>query len=283
MIIVGADGSRAALEAAGWAAREAVLRGTALTVLHALPRWVVDTADGRYADVAAWMRRNGLDLLATAEDRALREHTGLKVEAALAPGDPRTALIRAARDAELLVVGGHGVGGVRGLLVGSVAFGVAGHAPCDVAVVHELPSLPRAEIVAGVDGSPQAHRVLESAFAEAELRGAVLRTVRAWAWPHVSGFEPADAEDERHQLLDLKQTIAGHRERHPDVVVVAEVIHGHPVAVLREAAQGADLLVVGSHGHGTFAGMLLGSVSQALVQQAPCPLIVVRRETVEQS
>ncbi|WP_345564655.1 universal stress protein [Nonomuraea rosea] len=134
-----------------------------------------------------------------------------------------------------------------------------------------------------MDGSPQAQYVLESAFAEAELRGAVLRTVRAWAWPHAGGFEPADAEGERHQLLELKETLAGHRERHPDVPVVADVVHGHPVAVLREAAQGADLLVVGSHGHGTFARMILGSVSQALVQQSPCPLIVVRRETIAAS
>ncbi|MEV4471851.1 universal stress protein [Nonomuraea sp. NPDC049504] len=129
MIVVGVDGSRAALEATGWAAREA----------------------------------------------------------ALAPGDPRTALIRAAREAELLVIGSHGIGGVRGLLVGPVAFGVAGHAPCDVAVIHAPPSLPRAEIVVGVDGSPNAGRVLETAFAEAELRGAVLRAVHAWALPHAGG------------------------------------------------------------------------------------------------
>ncbi|GAA3560344.1 hypothetical protein GCM10022419_046230 [Nonomuraea rosea] len=78
MIIVGADGSRAALEAVGWAAREAALRGTALTVMHAVPRWVPDTTDGRYADVAAWMRRSGLDLLATAEGRARRGHPALR-------------------------------------------------------------------------------------------------------------------------------------------------------------------------------------------------------------
>ncbi|SPL98846.1 Universal stress protein family [[Actinomadura] parvosata subsp. kistnae] len=181
------------------------------------------------------------------------------------------------------MIGSHGVGGVRGLLVGSVAFGVAGHAPCDVAVVHELPSLPRGEIVAGVDGSPQAHRVLESAFAEAELRGAILRAVLAWAWPHAGGFDPAGPEAERDQSLILKEALAGHRERHPDVPVVADVVHGHPVAVLREAASGADLLVVGSHGHGTFAGMILGSVSQALLHQSPCPLVVVRRQARTES
>jgi nucleotide-binding universal stress UspA family protein len=60
------------------------------------------------------------------------------------------------------------------------------------------------------------------------------------------------------------------------VPVVEELVHGHPAEVLRQAATGADLLVMGSHGHGTFAGMVLGSVSHALLHHAPCPLAVVR-------
>jgi nucleotide-binding universal stress UspA family protein len=163
---------------------------------------------------------------------------------------------------------------VRGLLVGSVAYGVAGHAPCDVVVVRQLPSPPRGELVAAVDGSPESRRrVLDFAFAEAELRGASLRVVHAWR-----GFEAAEPSDthERGRWLVLREVLAGYREDHPDVDVIEEAVRGHPVEVLRQAAEGADLLVVGSHGYGAFAGLVMGSVSQAMLHHSPCPLAVVR-------
>ncbi|GAA3560899.1 universal stress protein [Nonomuraea rosea] len=278
MIIVGVDGSQAGLEAVGWAAREAALREVPLTVVHAMPRWAVEAGDGRYADVAKWMRAGCATVLAAGESRAAREQPKVDVRTAALPGDPRTALIRASQEAELLVIGSHGIGGVRGLLVGSVAYGVAGHAACDVAVVRSLPSLPRGEVVVGLDGSARSRPVLDFAFAEAELRGARLRVVHAWAWPWLEGFEPADAGSEQNELHVLKEAVAGHRGRHSDVDVIEECVHGHPVEALRQAADGADLLVVGSHGHGTFTGMVLGSVSHALLHQAPCPLVVVRSE-----
>ncbi|HUR09142.1 MAG TPA: universal stress protein [Nonomuraea sp.] len=273
MIIVGVDGSRAGLEAAGWAAMEAALREVPLTVAHAMPGWVCETQSGRYAVVAKWMRDGGAMVLAAAEDRARREQPKISIRTELLPGDPRVALIKAAKEAELLVIGSHGIGGVRGLLVGSVAYGVAGHAPCDVVVVRQLPSLPRGELVAGVDGSPESRRrVLDFAFAEAELRGAGLRVVHAWR-----GFEaePSD-RDERGGRLVLRDVLAGYREEHPGVDVIEEAVRGHPVEVLRQAAEGADLLVVGSHGYGAFAGLVMGSVSQAMLHHSPCPLAVVR-------
>ncbi|MEU7740771.1 universal stress protein [Nonomuraea sp. NPDC049158] len=272
MIIVGVDGSRAGLEAVGWAAREAALREVPLTVVHAMPGWACETASGHYAAVAKWMRDGGEMALAAAEDRARGEHPKINIRTMLLPGDPRAALIGAAKEAELLVIGSHGLGGVRGLLVGSVAYGVAGHAACDVVVVRQLPSLPRGELVAGVNGSPRTRRrVLDFAFSEAELRGVTLRAVHAW-----SGFQPTREEDERDGRLILREALAGHRQDHPDVEVIEEAVHGHPVEVLRQAAEGADLLVVGSHGHGAFAGMVMGSVSQAMLHHSPCPLAVVR-------
>ncbi|MGN9838352.1 universal stress protein [Nonomuraea sp. H19] len=277
MIIVGVDGSRTGLEAAAWAADEAALRRAPLTVAHAVPKWVHDeSGSARYADVARWMREGATTVLAAAEDRARREHPDVSVTTELLPGDPRTALINAAEGAELLVVGSRGIGGVRGLLVGSVAHGVAAHARTDVVLVHELPRSPRGEVVVGADGSPTGGRALEWAFAEAELRGTRLRAVHAWAWPQPTGFEPADEDSEQDALRSLQELLAGHQLRHPGVEVVAEVVHGHPVEVLKEAARGADLLAVGSRGHGQLAGMIMGSISQALLHHSPCPLAVVR-------
>lgn len=270
MIVVGVDGSRAGLEAAGWAAAEAALRGVPLRMGHAMTPWAIETGSGRYAEVARWMRQGGLSVLSAAEERVRRAWPELPLETALLPGDPRAALIDASRAAELLVIGNHGLGGMRGILVGSVAYGVAGHAACDVVVVGELPP-PRGEIVAGVDGSAASGRVLDFAFAEARLRGVPLRVVHAWSWPRA---EPSDDEGARRPVLE--RVLAGRREDHPGVSVVEEFVQGHPVEALREAATGADLLVVGSHGHGTLAGMVLGSVSQGLIHHAPCPLAVVR-------
>ncbi|WP_188190477.1 universal stress protein [Nonomuraea sp. SYSU D8015] len=277
MIIVGVDGSRTGLEAAAWAAGEAALRHTPLTVAHAVAKWVCEDTSGPYAEVARWMREGATTVLRAAEEGIRREHPEVEVTSELLPGDPRAALIDASEHAELLVVGSRGIGGLRGLLIGSVAHGVATHARTNVVLVHELPRSPGGEVVAGVDGSPSGLRALDFAFAEAAMRCVRLRAVHAWAWPHSTGFGPADRESEQDALRELRDLIAGSRERHPEVDVVPEVVHGHPVEVLKEAADGADLLVVGSRGHGQLAGMIMGSISQALLHHAPCPLAVVRR------
>ncbi|MFG2073784.1 universal stress protein [Nonomuraea maritima] len=276
MIIVGVDGSRTGLEATGWAATEAKLRRAPLTVAYAVPKWLCENEADHYPEISRWMRDSARTVLATAEDRARREWPQVAVESVLLPGDPRTALVEASEQAELLVVGNRGVGGVRGLLVGSVAHGIATHARTDVVLVHHRPTAQHGEVVTGTDGSPHAERAVDFAFREAELRSARLRVVYAFAWPRTTGFEPADRDSEREALDMLNERLSDHRERHPTVDVVTEVVHGHPLEVLREAAAAADLLVVGSRGHGQVAGMLLGSISQGLLHHAPCPLAVVR-------
>ncbi|MEU6721475.1 universal stress protein [Nonomuraea sp. NPDC046802] len=278
MIIAGVDGSRTGLDAVAWAADEAALRRSTLIVAHAVPKWVCEqTTGGRYAEIGQWMRQGANTVLAAAQDRAHREQPGVTIETVLLPGDPRSALIKAAQEAELLVVGSHGIGGLRGLLVGSVAYGVATHSTTDVVLVRDLPPAPRDEVVIGVDGSPGAMRALEFAFAEAELRGVRLRAVHAWAWPHPGGFEPADPDREQNTLRTLQELLAPYRERHPRVDAVVEVVHGHPVEVLKEAAARAGLLVIGSRGHGQLAGMLIGSISHAMLHHAPGPLAVIRQ------
>ncbi|GII54233.1 universal stress protein [Planotetraspora thailandica] len=284
MIIVGVDGSQAGIEAAGWAAREAALRGVPVKIVHALPAWIfAGVARGSCANVARWMRDGGEDVVAAAAERARADAPEVPADTALLAGDPRQALIQAAEGADLLVVGNHGLGGFRGLLLGSVAYGVAGHAPCDVVVVREPATPPRGEVVVGVDGSPTGTAVVEFAFAEASLRGAALRAVHAWTLPMWSvggAYVPVgDAyEDEQIEIRLLAEAVAGMRERYPEVKVTEEVVQGHAVEVLKAASGGADLLVVGSRGLGEFKGLVLGSVSQALLHHARCPLAVVRTQ-----
>lgn len=135
-------------------------------------------------------------------------------------------------------------------------------------------------IVAGVDGSPSSKVALRWAVGQAQLTGAVVDAVTAWQMPAsyawipdgVTGVEDFGTEA-RRVLTEVINEIAGVA---PNVKVRPVVEEGHPAQVLVDAAKGAQLLVVGSRGHGEFAAALLGSVSQNCVHHAPCPVLVIR-------
>ena len=141
---------------------------------------------------------------------------------------------------------------------------------------------PDSKIVVGVDGSDGSIEALRWAARQAELTGATLHVVTAWAFPeHRTPFgvvfdiaESADPTARARSKLDgFSADILG---KHENVTIRAEVIPGNEVEVLIDAARGADLLVVGSRGRGGFAGMLLGSVSAQCVRHARCPVVVIR-------
>jgi len=135
-----------------------------------------------------------------------------------------------------------------------------------------------ARIVVGVDGSPGSLAALAWAVDEARTRTAVVEAVHAWHVPYVdtSAFvalsSDVDAmEAEAHAVLARAVAEVAH-----DGVVVDEVVRcASPASVLVEEAKDADLLVVGTRGHGGFAGLLIGSVSQQVTHHAPCPVVVV--------
>ena len=110
------------------------------------------------------------------------------------------------------------------------------------------------------------------------MTGAEMEVVSAWHWPIIFAA-PMPAYDPAEDTAKMvEEILAKVRERHPDVRIQSTVIEGHPAPVLIEAAKGADLLVVGSRGHGEFVGMLLGSVGEHCVSHAPCPVVVFREE-----
>lgn len=136
-------------------------------------------------------------------------------------------------------------------------------------------------IVVGVDGSDGAIAALQWAVAEAALRGASVEAVHAWEYPFVADVTGmaaypvgrGDLEEVARQTLDRAVETAGPA---PEGVAVERVLaHGGAAGVLVDAARGADLLVVGTRGHGGFTGLLLGSVSQQCAHHAPCPVVVV--------
>ena len=130
-----------------------------------------------------------------------------------------------------------------------------------------------------MDGSPTSIEALEWAVRHAEASGATVRVVTSWEWPTSYGWGLAlpsdyDPATDARRLLD--QALAPVQAQHPGVEIDPAVIEGHPAPVLVDESAHADLLVVGSRGHGEFVGMLLGSVSEHCVSNAHCPVVVVR-------
>ena len=135
-------------------------------------------------------------------------------------------------------------------------------------------NVDRPVIVVGIDGSGSSIEALRWAYRQAELTGAGLHAVMAWQLPEIYAYEPVDYEAQARGALEiaLEQALGPN----PSVPVISSVEPGRPASVLIEASRGAELLVVGSHGHGGFVGMLLGSVGQHCVSHAECPVVVVR-------
>lgn len=190
-------------------------------------------------------------------------------------------LVDMSKDVEMIVVGCRGQGAF-GSLLGSVSAGLVQHAHCPVAVIHDedplMPHPTEAPVLVGIDGSSVSELATEIAFDEASRRHVELIALHAWSDTRVLDFPGMDwsmmrsAEDEV-----LAERLAGWQERYPDVRVHREVVCDRPARQLIERSEVGQLLVVGSHGRGGFAGMLLGSVSAAVVQSARMPVIVARQ------
>lgn len=135
------------------------------------------------------------------------------------------------------------------------------------------------KIVAGVDGSSESFSAVEWAAHEAKLRGDALVLVHAWHVPAMSGLADmvGPVVDWSFLEQDANDILATARRLvHEEGIDVEELaIQDHPVRALLSAAESAELLVVGSRGLGEFSGVLLGSVSQAVLHHAPCPVTVV--------
>jgi nucleotide-binding universal stress UspA family protein len=134
-------------------------------------------------------------------------------------------------------------------------------------------------IVVGVDGSQSSRQALTWAARQATLTGAFVDVITTWEWPRNYGWAVAYGEGwEPHADAEkvVNEAIEPVREANPEVNIRTRVVEGHPAPVLVEASRGAELLVVGSRGHGEFAGMLLGSVSEHCVTNAHCPVLVLR-------
>ncbi|MER7897648.1 universal stress protein [Streptomyces sp. NPDC096046] len=286
LVVVGVDGSASSLAAVEAAVREARARGAKLRVVHAFvwPAMHVPLGPSPLGPPDGGLRKMADRLVTEAVERARATAPEVDVNGAVVAGDSLTVLEAQSRAAELVVVGSRGMGGFVGLLVGSTAVHLAAHGRCPVLVVREGPSADD-PVVLGVDGSAAGERAVEFAFAEAELRKAPLVALHAWTTWNAPMSAPQDASapyanppgalaGQEERLLS--EALAGHRARYPGVVVEQKVMRGRTREALIDASRSAQLVVVGARGRGGFAGLLLGSVSQALLHHAHCPVAVVR-------
>ena len=142
-----------------------------------------------------------------------------------------------------------------------------------------VPQSNRGRIVVGLDGSASSQDALSWAARQAELTAADLDVVMCWEWPSSYGWAmpvPQDFDPEADFRNVLDTTLATVRAAHPGVGIEGRVVQGHPAPILVAASKGADLLVVGSRGHGEFVGMVIGSVSEYCAAHAACPVLVHR-------
>ena len=283
-ILVGVDGSEFSHTAIRWAVREAAMRREALTLVTVAERQggpvTYDTETMLTSRRA--QRREGDRVLATARqivDEELGNRRSGKVDTEFLFAHPLATLIDASKDMRLVVVGDRGMTAMDRLTLGSVSSGLVRHAHCPVAVIHKQHPEPdvHAPILLGIDGSPASELATAIAFDEASHRRAPLIAMHAWAHTFASGAHLNWTIDEQKGDEALSERLAGWQENYPDVQVKPNVIHDDAGRWLVNHSDTAQLIVVGSHGRGGFAGMLLGSVSSAVVHAAEVPVIVARQ------
>lgn len=282
-VVVGYDATPAAEAAVRWAAVEAARLGSALTVVCAVDPGSVGGSHTSAPDlvrVGRELARRGAEVA----QRTVPDAPPARVVGTI--GGAAGELVARSASAALLVVGAPRLRGVAAL--GSVSFGVTLHARCPVVLVPEN-SEPRrgadaGDVVAGVDGSRASRAALEIAAQLALARGRRLRVVSAWQPPPRPG--PADGCIDGTEQVAVRQESARHdldtaldhlHHDHPGLQVSGSTVEGPAVQVLVSSARDAGLLVVGSRGHGGFAGLALGSVCHAVVRSARVPVAVVRQ------
>ncbi|AKK12117.1 universal stress protein [Corynebacterium uterequi] len=289
IVVVAVDGSAASKNAVRWAANTAMKRGIPLRLAtsYTMPQYLYAEGMVPPEELFADLQAEAMEKIEEARDVAHEVAPDILIGHTIAEGSPIDMLLEMSNDVTMLVLGSRGLGGLSGMVLGSVSAAVVSHANCPVVVVRENSNVTEVNkygpVVVGVDGSDVSQKATEYAFAEADARGAELIAVHTWmdmqAQSSIAGLAAAQSqwEDiERQQVKVLTERLQPMIDKYPDVQVAKVITRDRPVRALAEQSEGAQLLVVGSHGRGGFKGMLIGSTSRALLQSAPCPLMVVR-------
>lgn len=286
-IVVGVDGSQHSAVALDWAVETATIRAASLRIVHALHMPLVGVPFGGASTLppSDGLRAHADDLLVTAARRAAAGRPGLEVRTELSLHSPADALIRASREATMIVLGTRGLGTIGSAFLGSVGIRVASHARCPTAIVPSPmePAEADAPILAGVDGSEHSAAAVRFALDEAHRRSTRVVAMHAYAVPMyafpvedptlIDQFNRevrANAESLVADVVDRELKAFDH-----DVAVDVRAVDAVATESLVEAGRNALMTVVGSRGRAGFRGMLLGSVSQSVLHHSRRPVVVV--------
>ncbi|MCQ4621429.1 universal stress protein [Corynebacterium sp. CCUG 71335] len=289
MVVVAVDGGEPSNNAVRWAANTANKRGVPLRLAssYTMPQFLY--AEGMVPPQELYddLQNECLRKIADARDIALEVAPDIKIGHTVAEGSPIDMLLDLSKESTMIVMGSRGLGGLSGMVLGSVSAAVVSHASCPVVVVRDDNAVTEdtkyGPLVVGVDGSEVSVKATQVAFEEAQARGAELIAVHTYMDNSSPAAGAIVTEDQLQQVdqqraKKLEDALSSFSAEFPDVAVRKVVTRDRPVRALVEQAQGAQLLITGSHGRGGFKGMLLGSTSRALLQAAPCPMMVVRPE-----
>ncbi|MFG3497274.1 universal stress protein [Streptomyces sp. NPDC047928] len=312
-VIVGVDGAAESLAAADWAAREALLRGLPLKLLHVWQSWTpAYTQAPLLGSVPAQYTTEGGDAGRITADRTrywaeripretcerLRErHPGLDVSFEQADGRPIAVLDAASLRADVLVLGSRGLSALTGFLMGSVSMSVIAHAERPVVLVRAGTRAEDAfrpapgggapqegayrDVVLGLDLAGPCDELIAYAFEAAAARGAALRVLHGWSLPPVFGYDPAGIDPGHSTELEvlraraLSDALNPWRDKYPDVEVIAQCVVGRAADHLVEAANDASLVVVGRRIRRSPVGAHIGPVTHAALHHATTPVAVV--------
>ncbi|MFF8908318.1 universal stress protein [Streptomyces olivaceoviridis] len=294
-VTVGLDDSPGSRAAAEWAAREALLRGLPLKIVHVqepTPRYAGRTPLLDPERYQRWAERLAHEAAAGIRLR----HPGIEVITEQLTGTVADVLCEAAGYAELLVLGSRALGGLRGFMVGSVSLGIVARAERPVVLVRAeeqaadehrrdpagVPSAapPFRPVVLGLDIDQPDDTLLEFAFDAAARREAALRAVHAWPEPSTSGHRfPGDAELHdtlaRGQASLLGKVLRPWRQKFPDVEVIEASRCGSAPQVLANDSRDASLVVVGRRIRTGSFGAHIGHVTHAALHHITAPVAVV--------
>ncbi len=243
-----------------------------LVIAHGvmIPGWYLSEASLLASSSIAEAQDAAERLMARVRADVADNYPDLEIHTVIKPGPADSMLIALSHKARLLVVGAHRTASLQSLMVGSTAALVANHATCPVVIWR--PGEVRKPVVVGVDGSPLSEVAIEHAFEFANWFGTGLVAVHAWSQGR--GWDEEWVGQENKALLS--ESLAGWSEKYPDVHVKSVSTAGDPRDLLSELAVDALLVVVGSHGRSRAAALILGSVSEHLIKNAPCPVMVCR-------